>query len=81
MCKWFSIIGQMGRRGLHHRTAFEVSAIIVAYNSFINSVDRIDQMRVTNTIEIKEMRLHMTIFTYLLDFATLQAFTLYSKIR
>lgn len=50
-----------------HRTELNVPAIIVAYNLFINSVDRFDQMRSTNVGARREKRVPMSIFTFLLD--------------
>ena len=60
-----------------NRTDFEVPAIIVAYNNYMNSVDRMDQIRATNPNKRREKRLHMSIWTYVLDLAALQAFALF----
>lgn len=60
-----------------HRSIFMVPAIIVAYNMFMNSVDRMDQRRATNPTRRKEQRLHMSMFTFILDLAALQAFALH----
>ena len=57
-----------------------VPASIVAYNMFMNSVDRMEQRRATNPTRRKEQRLHMSMFTFVLDLAVLQAFALYQVI-
>ena len=59
-----------------YRTTFMAPAIIVAYNMFMNSVDRMDQRRATNPTRQKEQRLHMSLFTFILDLSALQAFAL-----
>jgi hypothetical protein len=61
------------------RTDFLVAAPIVAYNMFMNGVDRMDQYRSTLATQRKEMRLQMTLFTYLLDLAISQAFALHQN--
>ena len=61
------------------RTKFMVPSIIVAYNIFMNSVDRMDQLRSTNPTRRREKRVEMTIFTLLLDLAVNNAFALYNK--
>jgi hypothetical protein len=63
-----------------HRTDFFVPAPIVAYNKFMNRVDRMDQLRSTHVIQRREKRVHMTIFTYLLDLSITQAYTIYQKL-
>jgi hypothetical protein len=63
-----------------HCTTFMVPAIIVAYNMFMNSVDRMDQRRATNPTRRKEQRLHMSLFTFVLDLAMMQAFALHQVI-
>lgn len=64
-----------------HRTTFMVPVIIVAYNMYMNSVDRMDQKRATNPTRRKEQRLHMSLFTYFLDMAALQAYSVFQTIR
>ena len=64
-----------------NRTEFHVPSIIVAYNNYMNGVDRMDQMRATNPIKRREKRLYMSVWTYFLDLATHQAFALYKVIR
>jgi hypothetical protein len=63
-----------------HRTEFYVAAPIVAYNMFMNGVDRMDQYRATLATQRREKRLHMTIFTYILDLAITQAYAVYQKV-
>lgn len=64
-----------------HRTIFMVPAAIVAYNLFMNSVDRMDQMMSTVCTRRKEKRLHMSFFTYLMDFACVQAYAVYHHVQ
>jgi hypothetical protein len=63
-----------------HRTKFDVPAIIVAYNVFMNSVDRMDQRRSRNPTRRVEKRLHMSLFTLFLDLAVHNAYALFKKI-
>jgi hypothetical protein len=46
---------------------------------FMNGVDHMDQYRSTLPTQHKELRLHMTIFKFLLDLAVSQAYTVYQK--
>jgi len=64
-----------------HQTSFMVPAIIVAYNIYMNAVDRMDQKRATNPTRRKEQHLHMSLFTYILDLAALQAYSVFQIIR
>ena len=59
-----------------HRTVVQVPAIIVAYNIFMNGVDKFDQYRSTNATERREKRVTMTIFTFLLDAAMMNAYAI-----
>ena len=61
------------------KTRFEVPAIIVAYNTYMSGVDRADQMRMVNPSQRKEKRLYMNVFTYVLDLAIVNAFTLFKN--
>ncbi|OWZ04679.1 hypothetical protein PHMEG_00023377 [Phytophthora megakarya] len=63
-----------------HRRRFQVPAIIVAYNLFMNGVDRVDQLRSTNPIRRKEKRLSMSILTWAIDLALINAFSLFKKV-
>ena len=77
-------LAQLGRwtgGEVFHRTTFLVPAPIVAYNLFMNSVDRMDQKRSALPCKRKEMRLHMSCFTYILDLACLQAFAIHQVIK
>jgi hypothetical protein len=62
-----------------HRMDFLVAAPIVAYNMFMNGVDRMDQYHATLPTQRKEQRLHMTIFTFILDLSITQAYAIYQK--
>jgi hypothetical protein len=62
-----------------NRTDFLVAAPIVAYNKFMNGVDRMDQYRSTLATQRKEPPLHMTMFTYLMDLAICQSYALLQK--
>jgi hypothetical protein len=63
-----------------HQTTFKVPAFIVAYNVYMNSIHRMDQKHATNPTKRKEQRLHMSLFTYFLDMAALQAFSVFQCI-
>lgn len=62
------------------RTCFEVPVQIIAYNMFMNGVDRMDQLRSTNITQRREKRLYMTMFTMCLDLAIHQAYCLYNAL-
>lgn len=61
-----------------HRTLFQTPAIIVAYNMFMNGVDRFDQMRTTNITMRREKRVPMSIFTFLVDGAIQNAHSVWN---
>lgn len=62
------------------RTKLHVPAPVVAYNLFINSVDRFDQYRSTNSIMRRDKRVPMSIFTNLLDASMQNSFTILHNI-
>jgi hypothetical protein len=64
-----------------HQTTFMVPVFIVAYNMYMNSVDKMDQKRTMNPTKRKEQRLHMSLFTYFLDMAALQTYAEFQSIR
>ena len=68
-----------GEQNLHHKD-FLVAAPIVAYNMFMNGVDRMDQYRSTLATERKEKRVQMTLFTFILDLAVSQGYAIYQKV-
>ena len=59
-----------------HRTVLMVPVPIVAYNIFMNGVDRFDQYRSTNPMTRKERRVPLSIFTFLLDASVQNAFAI-----
>jgi hypothetical protein len=63
-----------------HRTDYFVAAPIVAYNLFMNGVDRMDQYHATLATQHREKHIHMTLFTFCLDLAITQAFAIYQKV-
>lgn len=63
-----------------HRQTFQVPAAVVAYNLFMNGVDRVDPLRSTNPIRGKEKRLSMSILTWAIDLALINAFALFQKV-
>ncbi len=58
------------------RQVFLVPSIISAYNLYMNGVDKFDQVRSTNSTQRKEQRVSMTIFTFLLDSAIQNAYSI-----
>jgi hypothetical protein len=66
-----------GLAKLHHwtddcmlnRTVFMAPALIVAYNLFMNAVDRMDQRRQPLACQRREKRVSMSVFTMILDIA------------
>lgn len=63
---------------LTHRSQLMVPAPIVAYNKYMNAVDRMDQKRSTNPTQRKEMRISMTLFTAMIDVAINNAHAIYN---
>ena len=76
-----AVLSRWTGKEIFHRTNFSVPSPIVAYNLFMNSVDRMDQKRSALPCKRKEQRLQMSAFTYLLDLACLQAYAIYSDIE
>ncbi|KAF1795730.1 hypothetical protein GQ600_24849 [Phytophthora cactorum] len=64
-----------------NRTAFMVPTLVAAYNLAMNTVDRVDQLRITHQQRRKEMRLTMSMPTWALDLCALNAFALVRKVQ
>ncbi|KUF95983.1 Bifunctional epoxide hydrolase 2 [Phytophthora nicotianae] len=64
-----------------HREIFMAPTVISAYNLCMNAVDRVDQLRSTNPTRRREKRLGMTIFTWMMDLAVINAHTLLTTVR
>lgn len=64
-----------------HRKTFMAPAVVALYNIGMNGVDRVDQLRSTNPTRRKEMRLSMSLFTWVLDLSTINAFALMQHIQ
>lgn len=62
-------------------STFQVPAIIVAYNLYMNSVDRADRKWSTNPTRRGGKYLHMSMFTYVLDLSVLQAHNVLQTIK
>jgi hypothetical protein len=52
-----------------HRRVFMAPATIVAYNLFMNAVDRMDQRRQPVACQRREKRVNMSVFTMIMDLA------------
>jgi len=63
-----------------HRTSLVVLAIIGAYDSFMNAVDHMDQIRSSCPTHHCEERVSMTFFTMILDLAIVNARAIYNKL-
>ncbi|GMF18251.1 unnamed protein product [Phytophthora fragariaefolia] len=60
-----------------HRNALVAPALVAAYNQCVNAVDRVNQLRSTNPTRRREKRLHILVFTWLLDLSIINAYALY----
>lgn len=58
----------------------EVPSIVLAYNMLMNGVYRFDQLRASHETERKEMRVTMSILTFLLDAIIINEYALYRTI-
>ncbi|OWZ21005.1 hypothetical protein PHMEG_0004526 [Phytophthora megakarya] len=54
--------------------SFKFLATVVAYTIFTNGVDRVDQLRSTNPTRRKEKRLSISLLTWAIDLALINAF-------
>ena len=64
-----------------HRTTLQVPAIFAAYNIFMNAVDRVDQIRASLVTMRKEIRVNMSIWTAILDWSTMNSYSLYKSLK
>jgi hypothetical protein len=64
-----------------HRSSIEVSAIVGMYNSFMNVVGRMDQIRSSCPTRRREKRVSMTLFSLVLDFSIINARAIYQKLN
>ncbi len=64
-----------------HRSMFEVPAIVGAYNSFMNAVNRLDQIRSSCPTRRREKSVSMALFTLVLGFAIINARAIYQKLH
>ena len=62
------------------REEFMAPAIFVAYNIFMNGVDRMDQIRAVNPSRRKEQSIGTTMLTWTLDIACHNSFSVYKSI-
>ncbi len=67
--------------GVMHRKMILVPAIIASYNRYMNSVDKMDQLRSVAPIRRTEKSLHMSMFTWILDLSVHNAFSLFQHMR
>ena len=59
------------------RTVLHVPAPVVAYNVFMNGVDKMDQMRSTNPTRRREKKVSTTILTGIMDLCVHNAYVIY----
>ncbi|OWZ00028.1 hypothetical protein PHMEG_00028870 [Phytophthora megakarya] len=64
-----------------HMALLYVPVSIAAFNKFMNAVDRVDQLRSTNSTQHREVRLTMTLFTWALDICIINAFALKKRLE
>jgi hypothetical protein len=64
-----------------HRSMFELPAIVGAYNSFVNAVDRMDQICSSYPTRRREKRVSMTLLTLILDLPIINAQAIYKKLQ
>ena len=55
-------------------------ALVIAYNRFMNAVDRVDQHRAANPIQRKESRIYMAMWSMYVDMGVNNAFSLFRSI-
>ena len=63
-----------------HRTNIRTPAIIIVYNNFMNSVDRLDHLRSSNPTRRREKRLCMSVFTYMMDLACINVYAIFKEV-
>lgn len=63
------------------RTTLMAPAVVVAYNKYMNSVDRFDQLRATLKGVRKEKRVSSSIFAFIVDAAVQNAFSVNKLLR
>ena len=82
--EWVHGLATMWRwtgHSFHGKQSFQVPAPVVAYNLFMNGVDRAEQIISTNACRRKKKHLHMTVWHFVVDLCILNAFQVYLKLR
>lgn len=69
----------MGTESMHAKIV-KVLTIVLGSNLFMNGVDRLDKLRAVQSMERKERRVTMPIFTLLLDASVINAYALYETL-
>ncbi len=64
-----------------HQLSIEVPAIVGAYNAFMNTVHRMDQIRSSCHTRCHEKRVSITLFTLVLDLAIINARAIFQKLN
>lgn len=73
-------MGRWTEESVAGKTYFNVPAIIVAYNIFMNAVDVMDQLRANNMTRRREKRLSMSMFGFVVDLAVHNAFAVQQQL-
>lgn len=64
-----------------HRTVVSVPAVVSGYNLFMNSVDRMDQLRAGAPTRRRESRVHMSLLSWIFDIGVNNGFAIYNELR
>jgi len=63
------------------RSTVNVPSIVAAYNSFMNSVDRMDQLRASSPTRRRESRVYMSLLSWIMDISINNGLALYNELR
>jgi len=64
-----------------NRSIVQVPSTVAAYKSFMNSVDRMDQLRAASPTRRRESRVYMSLLSWIMDIAINNGLALYNELR